>query len=216
MGQSIIIIGATGLVGSEILKQALHDPRFSIVKSFTRKPTGLKHAKHVEFIVDFNSIDSWKHDLTGDILFSAMGTTRSLAGSIEGQRTVDYDYQFQVAKAACENGVKNFVLISSIGANPDSRAPYTKMKGELDRDVQKLGFQRTLVLRPGPLEGPRGIPRFSEKVLTTITYTISRVGILKSLRPVSGKHVAHVAIESALSAGPGHRILEAMEILKTN
>ena len=103
--KTAIIIGATGLVGGALLDQLLDDPAYSSVVIFVRRSTEKQHPKLVEHVIDFAEPDSWKDLVKGDVLFSALGTTRKQAGSVAAQRIVDYDYQFQFAKIAAANGV---------------------------------------------------------------------------------------------------------------
>ncbi|MBL0019754.1 MAG: hypothetical protein IPP17_25820 [Bacteroidetes bacterium] len=123
------------------------------MRIFVRRSTEKQHPKLEEHVIDFAADGCMARPSQGDVLFSALGTTRKQAGSIDAQRIVDYDYQLQFAKIAAANGVPNYVLISSVGADAHAGNAYFKMKGELDRDVQKLGFPNVQILRPGPLRG---------------------------------------------------------------
>src|SRR6056297_119067 len=104
MNKKAIVIGATGLVGSHIVKLLLEDERYSTVKVFHRRSTGLEHKKLDEQIIDFDNMESWRHQLTGDELYSAMGTTIKKAGSKEAQYKIDVTYPLEVARAAASNG----------------------------------------------------------------------------------------------------------------
>src|SRR5689334_5676279 len=99
-GRTAMVIGATGLVGSHLVQLLLHDDRFAVVKIFARRSTGIQHPKLQERIIDFDHPERWKHLITGDVLFSALGTTLKTAGSKEAQYKIDHTYQFNVAKAA--------------------------------------------------------------------------------------------------------------------
>src|SRR5690349_10962018 len=141
MPLTAIVIGATGLVGSELVQQLLDDERFSLVKIFVRRSFGKQHPKLEEHIIDFDKIHEWGHLVSGDVLFSALGTTLKQAGGKEAQYRIDYNYQYDVADAAAKNKVPVYVLVSSAMANVDSKIFYTRMKGELERDIKKLPFQ---------------------------------------------------------------------------
>ena len=104
--KTAIVIGASGLVGSYITLKLLDDIRYDKVKVFVRNSLDISHVKLEEHVIDFDKIEIWKEYLTGDELFSALGTTIKKAGSKEAQYKVDYTYQFDVAKAASENRVK--------------------------------------------------------------------------------------------------------------
>lgn len=214
MQQTALLIGATGLVGSEILNYALHDERFSRIRIFVRRSTGLTHPKLEERLVDFEKLGEWRNDIQGDVLFSALGTTVSQVGTRDAQRLVDYDYQLRIAQAAKLNGVTNYVLVSAPNADPKSKIAYTKMKGDLERDVMKLGFPKITLIRPGLLKGPRSQKRFFEQNAGRILNFIPTIPGLESIKPVSGKLVAHACIESACDEYAGKRILNPKDVLQ--
>ncbi|HEX2900925.1 MAG TPA: NAD(P)H-binding protein [Bacteroidia bacterium] len=211
-GKTAIVIGATGLVGGALLDQLLNDTSYESVRIFVRRSTGKQHPKLEEHVIDFGAVETWKDLVQGDVLFSALGTTRKQAGSTAAQHVVDYDYQYQFAKVAAANGVPSYVLISSVGADSHSRGFYFKMKGELDRDVQKLGFANVQILRPGPLEGPRAQPRGSEAFGLRMVKLLNALGMFKKYRPVTGEQVAKVMRKVALWHGNPAKIHEPMDI----
>lgn len=179
-----IVIGATGATGSELIKQLLEDSTYSKVKIFIRKEIALQHPKLEKYIVDFDNLHLWKTELTGDVLFSALGTTLKQAGSKQNQYTVDYTYQYEVAKYASENGVKTYVLISSYGANSTSKIFYSKMKGELEEAIKKLPFETMHIFQPGILDRSATNDRFLESLSVKIIYFVNKLGMLKSQRPM--------------------------------
>lgn len=210
-GLDAVLIGATGLVGSEILKILLADPRFKTVTVLTRRSTGQKSPKLVEHLVDFRKIQDWKNKVHGDVAFSALGTTRSQAGSIEAQYEVDYTYQAEFATACANGGIGTFVLISSMGADSKSKIPYTRMKGQLEDFVETLGFQHIQILRPGPLEGHREKRRLSEELSLPVSRLLSKLPMLRDIHPVTGQEVAQRAVESAFRDEP-MRVLKPHEV----
>ena len=127
MNKTAIIIGATGLVGNNLLQQLLLDNDFSSVKIFVRRATGISHSKLKEFIIDFDKLELSKSDISGDVLFSCMGTTLKQAGSKSMQYKVDFTYQYQFAKLADENGVPDYLLISAASSSSKSKIFYSRM-----------------------------------------------------------------------------------------
>lgn len=210
--KTAIVIGATGLVGSHILEQLLEDDRYQTVKVFHRRSTGVHHDKLEEHVVDFEDINTWKDLLTGNELYSALGTTLKKAGSQEAQYTIDFTYQFMVAKAAAENGVQCFSLVSSAGANARSRAFYTSLKGELDEAVKELPFEVITILRPSFLEGNRQEERLGETIGIALGRWITKIPGLKKYRPIPAQTVARGMILSLHKCPKGYHIFELDEL----
>lgn len=192
--KTAIIAGATGLVGRHLLEQVLEDPYFDEVIIFVRRTTGIRHPKLTEHIVNFDTPDEWKDRVKGDILFSTMGTTLKQAGSKEAQKKVDYTYQYEVAKMAAENGVQEYVLVSTPGASPGSMVFYTRIRGELDRDVKKLPFKRIIILKPSVLDGKREKKRSGEEIGIKLGNLLKGIPGLKKYRPIHGRIVARAMI----------------------
>jgi uncharacterized protein YbjT (DUF2867 family) len=207
-----VMIGATGLVGSHLLKRLLADDRFTKVVSFGRRKTGASHPKLVEETVDFEAPASWASKVTGDVAFSALGTTLKAAGSQAAQKRVDLDYQLDFAKTAAKNGIKTYVLCSSSSANPDSRVFYSRIKGELDRDVQQLDFERVRIMRPSLLGGDREHARSGEKIGSVMLGAFNAIGIGRRWREIPGDTVAQAMLNSAFDPAPGARIFTLDEV----
>jgi uncharacterized protein YbjT (DUF2867 family) len=212
MNKTAIVIGATGLVGSYVLSQLLEDKRYSTVKVFHRRSTGVEHEKLEEHIVKFEELEKWKDQLTGDDLYSALGTTIKQAGSQEKQYTVDYTYQYETAKAAAKNGVDKFSLVSSAGANAESRAFYTKLKGELDEAVKELPFEVITILRPSILDGDRKDSRLGEAIGLVLVKVFTIIPGLKKYKPIFAGKVAEGMINSLHKCPSGYHIFELDEI----
>jgi uncharacterized protein YbjT (DUF2867 family) len=210
--KTALIIGATGLVGSQLLLQLLDDARFGRVIAFGRRPLDKPHAKLESRVVDFDAPESWASSVRGDVAFSSLGTTLKQAGSQEAQKKVDYAYQLAFATAAAKNGVPALVLVSSASANAGSRMFYSRIKGELDRDVQTLGFERVRILRPSLLGGDRSKPRTGEKIGSVVLGAVNALGIARRYREIHGDVVAKAMINAALDPEKGTRIFTLDEV----
>jgi len=194
-GLSANVIGATGLVGKQLVNQLLSDDRFEKVRIFVRRETGLKHLKLEQQIVDFGKTETWEKLLTGEVLFSALGTTLKQAGSKEKQYEIDFTFNLNFAQKARENGIENYVLVSSVGANSKSGIFYTRMKGKLDEAVAKIGFQKYAIVRPASLTGVRREKGISEKLSIRILTVLTRF-IMKQYRPMSQKTLEKAMINA--------------------
>lgn len=204
--KTALIAGATGLVGSSLVRTLLEDESFSKIVAFTRRSADINHPRFREYIVDFNRMSDWGSLITGDVLFSAMGTTRAKSGSKEAQFKVDYTYQFEMARIAAMNKVPVMVLVSAYGANPKSPSFYMSMKGKLDTDLVSLGFESLNILRPGALDGKRNEQRNLEELAVKGLHLLNRIGILKSYLPIPGHTVAAAMIEIFKNAKHGVHI----------
>lgn len=214
MQNTAIVIGATGLVGSKVLHHLLKDDRYKTIKVLHRRATGIEHPKLTEHIIDFDKPEEWKDKVSGDHLFSALGTTIKKAGSKKAQYKIDFTYQFEIAKAAAENGVSGYALVSSLGANAESGSFYPKIKGELDEAVQELSFDNTLILRPSFLDGDRDEFRLGERIGIVAAKVICKIPGLRKYHPIKADDVAKAMIEGLTRRTSG--IMEGNEILKLN
>ncbi len=205
------IIGATGLVGKQLTKQLLDNDKFEKVRIFTRRDTGIKHKKLEQHIVVFEDEKTWNNLLSGDVFFSALGTTLKQAGGKKQQYKIDYTLNYQFAGMAKEKGIENYVLISSIGANAKSKLFYPRMKGELDNAIAKIGFKRYTIIRPGPLTGDREIKRPMEIISFPVLNFITKFSF-KKYSPIKDSTVARAMINAVLYPNPEKTIYEGMEV----
>lgn len=153
-GKIALVIGATGLVGSHLIEQLLNADYKKII-TLTRRKSAHHSDKVINHVIDFDHLEQSESLFHADVLFSCLGTTKKIAGSIQKQRRVDVDYQLAAAQMAAKNGINHYVLVSSSGANPNSSSAYLKMKGELEHSVSTLPLKRISILQPSLLLGAR-------------------------------------------------------------
>ena len=206
-----LVIGATGAVGKDLVEQLLKDDTFERVDVFVRREMPLLSSKLVPHVVDFDHPEGWSDLLTGDVLFSSLGTTIKAAGSQDAQWKVDYTYQYEAAKAARANGVQQYILVSSVGADAKSKIFYSRMKGQLDEDVAKLGFPGCFILRPPSLIR-KGSDRFGEKAGVVVLKALNAIGLMRSWTPMPTEDVAAAMVRLAKSGKTGHGIITSQEI----
>jgi len=214
--KTAIVIGATGLVGKQLVNQLIEHPEFSKIIVLVRRSTGIANPKLQEVFVSFDELTCSKQEIKGDVLFSCMGTTMKQAKTKESQYKVDYTYQFETAQLAANNGVKTYVLVSSAGANPKSNTFYTRIKGELEEAVNQLPFDKIRILRPSFLMGNRTEFRLGEIIGTSvINFFAALIPPLKKWRGIKDTEVARAMISSALDANQKKVIVtELDEIFK--
>lgn len=211
MGKTALVIGASGLVGQQLVSQLLAHPAFEKVRIFVRRTTGLRHRNLDEQIIDFEQIESWTSLVRGDVLFSALGTTIKKAKTKENQYRVDFTFQYEFAKAASQNGVPAYVLVSSLGANSKSSFFYPRIKGELDEAVAQLPFQKLIVVRPSILDGDRQEKRMTEKFSLLIMSGLTKF-FLKKYRPTPVDLLASRMIQMSLDDIRYKQIIEGAEL----
>ena len=191
-----LVIGATGATGRDLVNQLLTDKDYDEVNVFVRRPLTVESPKLKTHIVDFEKPEKWKDLVNGDVAFSCLGTTLKDAGSKEAQRKVDYDYQYNFAKAAKENEVEDYILVSSYGANPKSKIFYSRMKGELEQSIKALHFNKLMIFQPGMLDR-KDSERTGEVLGGKIIKFANKFGVLTQQKPLPTAVLAKAMINSS-------------------
>lgn len=191
-----LVIGATGATGKDLVNKLLEDKDFQEVHAFVRRPLNIENEKLKAHVVDFEKPEEWKDLVKGDVAFSCLGTTLKDAGSKDAQRKVDFDYQYQFAKNAKENEVEDYILVSSYGANPNSKIFYSRMKGELEKEVKNLHFKKMTIFQPGMLER-KDSERTGEVLGGKIIKFANKLGICESQKPLPTDVLAQAMINSS-------------------
>ena len=197
----LLIAGATGLVGQQVMIQALADVRISKVIALTRRPIPTSD-KLENVVIDFSDMPNQADWWSVDGVVSALGTTRAQTRSHSAYRAIDYDYPLSIARHARDHGATRFALTSSLGANPRSRFAYTRNKGELESDVGKLGFPSLTIVRPSVLDGHREQQRTDEYIAQIIVKMVAPV-LPRWLRVSPASAVAALLIDGAVAAPTG-------------
>lgn len=212
MSQTAVVLGASGLVGKAIVDQLVEAEHIQAIHTLTRRKVEHISPKVTNHIVNFDQLRDHAQLFTGDLLFSALGTTWKTAGSFAAQRVVDVDYQLEAAQLASVNGVKHYLLVSSSAADAGSKNAYLKMKGDLEDSVRALPFNRVSVFRPSLLLGERSDFRAGEIVGAKVLPIICRLPGLRRYRPITGAEVAARMIEASSSNGPAFESYDLDEI----
>ncbi|KAF2337514.1 NAD(P)H-binding protein [Flavobacterium nitrogenifigens] len=208
-----LVIGATGATGKELVNLLLENNDYKAVSIFVRRATGKTHPKLKEHVVDFSNINSFQEIITGDVLFSCLGTTLKDAGSKEKQWKIDYDIPADFAAVAKQNNVKTVVLVSSYGASSKSNVYYSMMKGKLEDYLQELHFLQYIIFRPGLLIR-ENTDRLGEKISVKVIKFFNAIGLFKNLKPITTAFLAEKLVKAPKTLPEGTTILELNSILK--
>ncbi|NRT12816.1 NAD(P)H-binding protein [Flavobacterium sp. 14A] len=212
--KTALIIGSTGLIGSALLQNLLNNKEYSKVIAFNKRKTAISHPKLIEEIIDFNTIESYESLVKGDDFFCTIGTTIKKAGSKEAFKKVDFDYPQRFATIALKNGVNQFLIISSMGADKDSSNFYLKTKGSIEEFLKQSGFNSVAVLRPSILLGNRDEFRFGEKIggFVMKAFSFLLIGNLKNYKPIESTTVAKALEVIALQNTTGFNVYSSADI----
>jgi uncharacterized protein YbjT (DUF2867 family) len=204
---TLLIVGATGLVGGEALILALADARIKRVIAPTRRPL-LVHEKLLNPIIDFENLQVGADWWTVDGAISALGTTRARAGSAIKSQSVDFDYPLKVAKLVRKRGGASFAHVSTMGANANSYFLYIGTKGELEQALNALNFPSITFVRPGLIGGRRNEFRLVEQITWIILRIVGRL-LPRRYRINPAVVIARALLDAAISARPGRNVTEA-------
>jgi uncharacterized protein YbjT (DUF2867 family) len=213
--KTALVIGATGLVGEETLKQLLSSAQYSKVIALTRRPLDIKHAKLENPVVDFDKPGQYS-SIKADDVYCAMGTTIGKAGSQAAFKRVDFEIPLLVAKQALDNGAAKFILVSSMGADAKSMVFYSRTKGELEQALAQLKYKAVLIFRPSILLGNRKEYRAGEAIGRFAAEKLSFLfaGPLAKYKGTPVDLLAKAMIKEAGENVSGVRIIENNEIFE--
>ena len=205
---NVLLIGATGLVGRELLTQLATEPACIHITVLARRQLPAPVPPKVEsHVVDFDHLESAAEFAKADAVFCALGTTIRQAGSQQRFREVDFGYPLAVAKLALAQGARHFLLVSALGADTRSRVFYNRVKGDLEVSVSALGYRSVTIARPSLLLGHREEFRLGERVFARIGWMVPR-----RWKPVPAVDVARVLVRAAVEDAAGVRVIESREI----
>ena len=188
--KTAIVLGATGLVGKAVVSQLIQEDGISKIIAVTRREHDFNNRKVHNLVVNFEQLAEYADQFKADMLFSCLGTTVKQAGSIAAQRNVDLDYQYEIADIAAQNQIAHYLLVSSSGANSQSKNAYLQMKGELEEKVKQLPFKCISIVQPSLLKGERNHFRLAESLGNLILPLVCLIPGLRQYRPISGQQVA--------------------------
>ena len=156
-------------------------------------------------MIDFEKLDEHSKAITGHTVFCCLGSTKKKTPDLSIYRKIDHDYPLQLAQLAKHNGVDHYHLVSSLGADSKSSAYYTKMKGEIEDDIQKVGIKSLHIYRPSILTGDRNEHRPMERFASALMKIIDPllIGGWKKYRSISAETVAMAMYKQSLQNEEG-------------
>ena len=210
VSRTALVAGATGLVGSHVLDQLLADAAWSHVVTVGRRSAPIRQDKLEQRIVDLGALEAVADLPHADDVFCCLGTTIKQAGSQAAFRRVDDEFVLNLARAGLRIGAKQFLLVSAIGANPQSRVFYSRVKGEVEAAVRKLPYRAVQIFRPGLLLGERHEFRLGERIFMIAAPLIQLllVSRLRRYRSIKASDVARAMVGIAREAPRGPNVFE--------
>jgi len=207
----VIVLGASGLVGSHILDLLCKDDRVSKIYCLVRRSLHVENVKVEEIVVDFDNRSTFP-TLEASSLFVAFGTTLNKAGSKEDQFRIDVDIPSMVMQWAVSVGVERCALVSALGVSKRSPFFYSRMKAELDERARKCGFNQLVIVKPSVLAGERKEKRTGEKIGLVLGELLGRTGLINSYKPIHARKVAAAMIGQMLADEKGYKEIPSAKI----
>lgn len=209
--KQLMLVGATGLVGSHVLQEALADPAVDRVVAPTRQPLA-PHPRLLNPVVDFERLPEDADWWQVDAVVCTLGTTIRVAGSQAAFYKVDHDHPLEVAYLARRHGARAFALNSALGADARSRVFYSRTKGEIERDLQAVGYPSLTLVRPGLIDGHRPQSRPLERLAVLVSRGLQPL-LPRRYRVVPAERIAHHLLQAALAAAPGVHVLPSEALI---
>lgn len=207
----VLLAGATGLVGSQVLMRLLADARCTAVVAPARRPLPLQHPRLLGPLLDFDALPLEAPWWQVDAAICALGSTLKQAGSRQAFARIDHGYPLAIARVVRAHGCPVFALNSAMGANPRSRFFYNRVKGELEQDLRALEFASLALVRPGLIGGERSEPRPGEQAAAWVLGALAPV-LPRAWRINPAGRIAAALVEAALAPRPGVQVIGSAQL----
>jgi uncharacterized protein YbjT (DUF2867 family) len=200
-----LLAGASGLTGGYVLDELIGAADFARVIAVTRRPLPREHTRLANRIVQFERMETQLQGVTCDVALCCLGTTIARAGSRENFREVDVDYVMAFARTALAARAQRFIVMSSAGADPRSGNFYLRTKGEMEEELESVGFPSLDILQPGLLLGWRHQTRPLELAAMALMPLANPflTGKRAAYRGISARKVAQAMVGAARSGRKG-------------
>jgi uncharacterized protein YbjT (DUF2867 family) len=201
------VIGATGLVGHQVVLALLADPACTDVLAITRRPLAVTHPKYREKILDFEQLEPALAGESATVAVCCLGTTIKRAGSQAQFRHIELDYTLAFARAAQAAGVRHFLVVTALGADPQSLMFYNRVKGEIEQALTAMRFPALTIVRPSLLIGERQETRLGEKLAEPLLRLMPR-----SVRGIGVDKVGRALASFAHQHAQGKRVVLSKDL----
>ncbi|MFD1141706.1 oxidoreductase [Larkinella insperata] len=208
--KTALVVGATGLVGNALTHRLIDSSAYEKIKVLVRHSLGWQHPRVQEIQYDFDHPNGLL--VQADDIFCCLGTTMKKAGSREAFKKVDYHYPLAIAKRALANQAQQFLLVSSLGADSNSSFFYSRVKGDLERDLRALNYPSLLIFRPSLLVGERKEFRLGERIGEGLMKVLNPL-IPSKYKAVRAESVANAMYQKAQDELSGTHVFESDQLL---
>jgi len=210
-----VVFGATGLVGSELVRVLLNSKRYSKIIVVARRRLSIVHPRLEQHLIQFNELNQSPVDWFSDAdVYCTLGTTIKKAGSKKQFEEVDYQYVIELGKLVKRHQAQKMIVITAMGANERSLFFYNRVKGKVERELQQLELPRLHILRPSLIVGSRREFRFAEHMSAMLAswFSFVFVGALKKYRPIHANVIAEAMMKVALTNKEKQVIFPSLDI----
>jgi uncharacterized protein YbjT (DUF2867 family) len=216
VSRTALVAGASGLVGSHVLRLLLGDKAYERVTTFGRRELPLTNRKLAQRVIDFDRLAEVSDFPRVHDVFCCLGTTLRQAGSPAAFRQVDFTYVLELARVAARHRASQFLLVSALGADPHARVFYRRVKGEVEEAVKRVSFDAVYIFRPSLITGRRAAGRPAERIATLLSPLVSWafVGPLRPFRPIRAETVARALVRAAASSARGVHVYQSDAIAR--
>ena len=212
--RTALVAGASGLVGSQVLRLLLEDPTYTRVTVLARRELPLSHKKLEQRIASFDRLAQITDFPRVHDVFCCLGTTMKQAGSPDAFRKVDFTYVVELARVAVRHRASQFLVVTAVGADPQSRIVYSRVKGEAEEALRRLQFESIQIFRPSLVVGARAQGRPAERVARLLGLLVAWafVGPLSRYRPIKAEALARAMVHVARDAPRGAHVYQSDHI----
>jgi len=194
--KTAILLGATGLTGGILLELLIKHNQYEKIKLFSRTSVGFENEKIEEHLIDLLELEKYSALFTGDAIFCCIGTTKSKTPNTETYKKIDFGIPVAAAKLAKQNKIKTLIIISALGANPQSSVFYNKIKGEMENAVLAETIKNTYILQPSLIGGHRSEKRAGEWLFKQVmkVFNFMLLGSLAKYKSIEPRTIAEAMI----------------------